>query len=407
MTAETHKPRLAVVSPFLDKSHGTERIVIEWIVRLASEFEVHVYSQRVQDMDLSEITWHRIPRIPGPHILNFVWWFAANHFWRSWDRRFRGLDHDLVYSPGVNCLDADAISVHIVFGEFLRQVRGELKFRRNSIWFWPRLVHRKLYYALVIWLERLAYTNPDTTLILIAQKTAADLKRLYLRNERCIVLYLGLDHTTYNPVRRTALRERARRELGLPEERFVLLLVGNDWYKKGIRVLFDALVNLRTLPIDLLVVGREDPAPFEAMVRERALEGRVQFLPPRKDVEFYYAAADVYTGPSLEDTFALPPAESMACGLPVIVSRQNGTFEIITNATDGLILDDPTDVNTLAIMVRQLYENEGFGTRMGEKAADSARQYTWERNGRELALIFKRILRRKARFEEQTLTQEL
>jgi hypothetical protein len=32
------------------------------------------------------------------------------------------------------------------------------------------------------------------------------------------------------------------------------------------------------------------------------LDGYVRIMPPGNDVEFYYAAADVYAGPSLEDT---------------------------------------------------------------------------------------------------------
>ncbi len=409
MNVAKKKIRLAVVSPFLDKSYGTERIVIEWIEQIWADFDIHIYSQHVQDLDLSKVNCHRIPKLPGPHIFNFLWWFAANHIWRAWDRYVRGLRHDIVYTPGVNCLDADAISVHIVFREFLNRVRDQLSFRRNSISFWPRLLHRKLYYALIIWLERLAYTNRNTTLILIARKTAADLKRLYGRTEDCIVLYLGLDLATYNPARRAALRGNARKQLGISEERFVLLMVGNDWHKKGIRVLLDALMSLHALPIDLIVAGREEPGPFENMVRERALQGRVRFLPPREDVEFYYAAADAYAGPSLEDTFALPPAESMACGLPVIVSRENGTFEIMTDSIDGLILDDPEDAKGLAALVRRLYEDPDMRTRMGEKAAETARQYTWERNGKELTEIFEEILRRKgkSRLEGQTLTQEL
>ena len=353
------KIRVAVISPFLDKGYGTERIVIEWIDQIVSDFEIHIYSQHVRDLDLSKVTWHRIPKLPGPHIFNFLWWFAANHIWRAWDRRIRGLRHDVVYTPGVNCLDADVISVHIVFREFLNRVRDQLRFRRNSIWFWPRLLHRKVYYALIIWLERITYTNPNTTLILIARKTEADLRRLYGRTEDCVILYLGLALATYNPARRAALRKGAREQLKLSEERLILLMVGNDWHKKGIRVLLDALMSLRALPIDLIVAGREEPAPFENMVRERSLEGRVRFLPPREDVEFYYAVADVYVGPSLEDTFALPPAESMACGLPVIVSRENGTYEIITDSVDGLILDDPEDAEGLAALIRRLYEDPG------------------------------------------------
>lgn len=400
------KPRLAVVSPFLDKGYGTERIVIEWIAQLAGEFEIHVYSQEVKDLDFSQVVWHRIPKLPGPHILNFLWWFAANHLWRSWDRRVRGLHHDVVFSPGVNCLDADVISVHIVFAEFLQRVRSELKFKRNSVRFWPKLLHRRIYYRLIIWLESRVYRDPETVLILIAQKTAKDLERIYRRHDRCIVLYLGLDHAAYRPARRAALRDRARHELSLADERFALLMVGNDWHKKGIRVLLDAMQSLRDLPIDLLVVGREDPAPFRAMVLDKGLDDRVSFLPPRSDVEFYYAAADAYAGPSLEDTFALPPAEAMASGLPVVVSIENGTFEIITDGVDGLILRDPNDAAALASMIRRLYNDKEFRSQMAERAAQTAAQFTWERNGRDLSAIFHEVLRRKARPEPQTLTQE-
>ena len=84
------KPRVAVVSPFFDKRHGTERRVVEWISHLADTFEIHVYSQSVEDLNLSKITWHRIPKLPGPHLFNYLWWFAANRFARAWDRRIRG-----------------------------------------------------------------------------------------------------------------------------------------------------------------------------------------------------------------------------------------------------------------------------------------------------------------------------
>jgi glycosyltransferase involved in cell wall biosynthesis len=392
----SRKPRLAVVSPFLDRSYGTERIIVEWIAQLAERFEIHIYSQEVQDVDLAAIRWHRIPKLPGPHLFNFVWWFAANHLWRKWDRYARGLGYDLVFTPGTNCLDADVISVHIVFAEFFQRVRRELQFSKNPPRLWPRLLHRRLYYALIIFLEGRIYTRDRNILVLIAQKTARDLDRIYSRREHCHVLYLGLNHELYNPARRAELRDSARRELGLSDGRFAVLLVGNDLLKKGIRTLLDAMTLLVQSPIDLLVAGREDPAPFKAMAAERGLQDRVHFLPARKDVEFYYAAADAYAGPSLEDTYALPPTEAMACGVPAIVSSENGTCEIITHGENGLILEDPTDAAGLAAMIRRLCDDKPFRDALGEKGAQTARQFTWERNGQELAAIFQEILDRKA-----------
>jgi UDP-glucose:(heptosyl)LPS alpha-1,3-glucosyltransferase len=401
-----HRPQLAVVSPFLDKGHGTERRVVEWISQLAADFEIHVYSQRVEDLDLSKVTWHRIPKLPGPHLINFIWWFAANRLWREWDRRFRGLKPDLVFSPGPNCLDADAISVHIVFAEYAGKIGSGADGTWRPVWAWPRILHRNLYYRLAIYLEKRAYTSPDINLILLAKRTSLALEKFYGRRGPYPVVYLGLDHQTFDPARRAALREEARKSLGLAENQFALLLIGNDWRNKGVSVLLEAMALLRELPVQLLVVGHDHPAPFWQLVLGKPMDDRVHFLPARRDVEFYYAAADAYAGPSLEDTFAQPPAEAMACGLPVIVSATNGASEIISNGVDGLILENPEDAQSLATMIHQLYCDGEFRTRLGRCAAETAKQYTWERNGHELTTIFEEILSRKTRRAAQTLAQE-
>jgi UDP-glucose:(heptosyl)LPS alpha-1,3-glucosyltransferase len=394
-----------VVSPFVDKRHGTERCVAEWISRLADDFDVHIYSQRIQDIDLSKITWHRIPKLPGPHLLNYVWWFAANHAWRSWDRGVRGIRPDLLFSPGINCLDADVVSVHVVFAEYRRRFADELRLGRHSIALWPQLVHRKLYYRLIAFLESRVYRNQGTVLFLIARRTGSELEH-HCGRRPCPVIYLGLDNEIFNPGLRSSLRGKARSELGYSDERLVLLLVGNHWINKGLPVLLEALGSLRDLPIDLLVVGRERSDDYRPMVEEKGLKDRVRFQNPRSDVEYYYAAADVCAGPSLEDTFSMPPAEAMACGLPVIVSSANGTSEIISHGVNGLILGNPRDAASLSRMIRQLYEDKSFRERLGTNAAQTAREYTWDHSARELSRLLEETLRRKAKMAAETLAQE-
>jgi glycosyltransferase involved in cell wall biosynthesis len=406
VTITTIKPRLAVVSPFLDKQHGTERRVVEWVSQLAGEFEIHIYSQRVEGVDRSNLTWHRVPKLPGPHLTNFLWWFFANRLWREWDRWFRGLHHDLVFSPGPNCLDADAISVHIVFAQYVRRAESDSERAKSLVSYWPHELHRKLYYWLAIFLEQRAYTRKNITLILIAKRTFMALEKFYGRRVPCPVVYVGLDHEKFNPARRALYRQEARRALGLAEGQFALLLVGNDWRNKGLPVLLRAMELLHELPIHLFVVGSDDPMRYGAMVRAKSLEEKVHFFPPRSDIEFYYAAADAYAGPSLEDTFAQPPAEAMACGLAVIVSTTNGASEIITDGKDGLILADPTDATSLSAMIRQLLEDKEYRIGLGVNASETARQYTWERNGRELSAIFKEILLRKTQSIAQKRAQK-
>jgi len=406
VNAEARKSRIAVVSPFLDKSHGTERIVVEWISQLSPKFEFHVYSQEVRDLDLSQVAWHRIPKMPGPHLLNFSWWFAANRLRRFWDRHMRGLRYDLVFSPGVNCLDADAVSIHIVFAELLRRVRPELKLRNSPARSWLLLIHRRLYYRLIVALERRVFTDPRIQLILTSPRTSSELARHYSRQAQFPLICAGVDHETFNPGRRAALRATARTFLNLDKSQFVLLMIGNDWRKKGLGTLLDSLATMPDLPVQLLVVTHESTEIKHEAFAYHSFDSRVRFLPPRHDVDVYYAAADVYTGPSLEDTFALPASEAMACGLPVIMSSRAGVSDFITNGTDGLVLDDPTDAASLASMIRTLYQDRDYCERLGAKATETASQFTWEQNGRELEAIFREVISRKSRLQARPVTQE-
>ena len=250
------------------------------------------------------------------------------------------------------------------------------------------------------------YTNPETGLILIAKKTADDLKRHYGITGPLPIVYIGLDHTIFNRELRLRNRPDVRTQLGIDENAFSLVMVGNDWKKKGLVALIEALAQLKELPLVLVVAGKDDSAPYQSRIRELGLERKVKFCPSRADVQWYYAAADVYVGPSLEDTFAQPPAEAMACGLPVITTATNGTAEIMTDGVDGLILQDPNDVAGLAERIRWLYEHPEQSERIADQATVTAGEYTWDRNGAEMRAIFASALDRRSGNSGSTAVQE-
>ena len=365
----------------------------EQVERLGSEYEIHVYSNRVADVDLSRVTWHRVPALPGPHLFAYCWWVLANHLQRWRDARFRNMLSELVYSPGINCFDADVISVHMVFSEYRERMRPTLALGANPLG-WPRRLHRRLYYGLLAALEKSVYTGNGALLTAVSAKAADDLKRYGRAPSQVPVIPHGIDVQRFHPDNRRSLRESARRELVLDGGDFCLLLIGNDWMNKGLDCLLKALVRLPS-SVRLFAVGSDDIDPYRAAASRLQGRNRVRFLAPRADVEFYYAAADLYVGPSLQDAFGLPPLEAMACGVPAIVSSQAGVSEIITHGTDGFILDDPRDSARLAELIDLLHRNDNLRKRMSEAAAQTARKYTWERNAQQLGHLFKQVLRRK------------
>ena len=64
--------------------------------------------------------------------------------------------------------------MHIIFGEFYRQVRDELKLRSNSLRAWPRIIHRRVYYRLIMALEQVIYSGERPRLAVISRKTHDD-----------------------------------------------------------------------------------------------------------------------------------------------------------------------------------------------------------------------------------------
>ncbi len=406
--AKADSRRIAVVSPFLDRRHGTERCVAEQVERLARDFgyEVHLYCQRVEDIggvhDFSgnnspapgRILRHKVSDIPGPHLVKFVWWYFANQFRRWRDRRSFGLRYDLVYSPGINCSDADIISVHIVFHEFYRQVRDELRLAKIPFRAWPRAIHRRLYYRLIMALERRVYTNPRAHLMGISAMAAHQISHFFGR-QGVRVIYYGIDKTVFHSAVRQKRRAEVRSRLGIAEEDFVVLLIGNDWKKKGLDCLMAAVEACPELPLKVLIVGQDDPGPYRLAVAR--LQGRVRFVDLSPDVLQFYAAADIYVGPSLEDAFGLPPAEAMACGLPVIVSQHAGVSELIQDGENGLILRNPKDSSALSAMIRRLYDDAGLRERLGNNAAKTAEQFGWDRNVRETHALMETLLNGRGR----------
>lgn len=390
--------RLGVVSPFLDRQHGTELCIVEQIERLASreQWQIELYSQRVAQIDglragaasngspEGGIFWRRVSQIPGPQLLKYPWWFLANHWARWKDRRLGRVEYDLLYSPGINCLDADVIAVHIVFHGFYERVREQLALRRVPLRSWPRVLHRKLYYKLIMFLERRIYRKSHVRLLAVSTVVAKQLDRHFGRRD-VVVIPNATNPLRFNPAARSEKRPQSRSMFGFADTDFIVLLIGNDWKKKGLDVLLQAAAQLLDLPLRLLVVGTDDPGIYGDVVQKLGLEKKIRFEAPSPDVVRFYAAADVYAGPSLEDAFNLPILEAMACGLPVIASAMAGAAELIEDGTTGFILPDPRNAQMLAELLRSLWTDAPRRTCISEAAASAAARWTWDENAAKLS----------------------
>jgi len=139
------------------------------------------------------------------------------------------------------------------------------------------------------------------------------------------------------PALPTVSRAEARSRLDLPPNAYVVLFVGTGWERKGLRFAIQAVEALEENSI-LLVAGR-GPAGRHA-------SPRVRFLGPTSDLSALFAAADVFTLPTIYDPFSNACLEALAAGLPVVTTTANGFSEILTPNEHGSIVE-PGDVPAL------------------------------------------------------------
>ena len=153
------------------------------------------------------------------------------------------------------------------------------------------------------------------------------------------------------------------------------LFVGNVCHGKGIRFLIEAAQRLRGWPVHFLLVG-----PLRAPELLRAAPDNVEWVGGvlHNEVAEWMRRADLFVMPSIEDAYPLVTLEAMACGLPVIVSNQAGTSELITPGVDGLIVRSGATAPLVAA-IQRLIEDAALRRKIGEAGRRKiAAGLTWE-----------------------------
>jgi glycosyltransferase involved in cell wall biosynthesis len=190
----------------------------------------------------------------------------------------------------------------------------------------------------------------------------------------------------------------SRAELGLPADRFILVLQGS-----GINVQRggeEAVLAMRELPNALLLlIGGGDAWPvLERMVEEHGLQDRVRLLPrmPYERMMQYTRNADL--GLSLDkDTnlnyrFSLPNKlfDYFRAGIPALVTDLPEVAGIVRKYGAGLVLTAP-DPARIAAEVRALQADPGRCARLREKAIFAAASLDGAREKETLKAFFKAL----------------
>jgi trehalose synthase len=83
--------------------------------------------------------------------------------------------------------------------------------------------------------------------------------------------------------------------------------------------------------------------------------------------------ARVVVQKSLKEGFGLTVTEALWKGTPVIASAVGGIRDQIVDGRDGLLLEDPRDLEGLARLIRTVLDDEGLASRLGRAGHERAK----------------------------------
>ena len=159
-------------------------------------------------------------------------------------------------------------------------------------------------------------------------------------------------------------RIQARRMLGIAEDEFIVLAVGQIVPIKRFELLVQAcgLINENHRP-NLLVLGDGDTQAIRDAAKRSGMDGKLR-IEVTDDIGLYFSASDLYASSSATESFGMANCEALSAGLPSVCTAVGAVPEIVGDAA-WLVSDDPSE---MALALHSLRSNDNLRREFSEKA---------------------------------------
>jgi N-acetyl-alpha-D-glucosaminyl L-malate synthase BshA len=176
----------------------------------------------------------------------------------------------------------------------------------------------------------------------------------------------------FTPATPTKSRAEVRRELGISDE-FLVVHMSNLRPVKRIDLLLQVIARASNRDrIRLLILAGGPFAPYESLLDELELRGRVIVREDAAAVENYLPAADAGLYTSENESFGLSILETLFFGKPVVTFRIGGIPEVVG---DAAFLQEFGDITAMASSLDVLVDSPGVARELGERGRVRAEKY--------------------------------
>lgn len=243
--------------------------------------------------------------------------------------------------------------------------------------------------------ERILQGQKFKVLVCNSKMMQEDLtKRFSIPIEKTTVIYPEVDLSKFNLKNYEENRAEMRNKLHIKSDEFLMgMITSGNFKKRNVPLIVNTLKELidsgRT-NIKLLIAGKNNDPSFQKQIDELGLSSYVIMAPSIKDVEKYYHAIDLFLLPALIEEFGRSVLEAMSSRLPVIVSSNVGSSEIITFKREQVILTELTTEELFAKII-SLVDQQKLLSEMKEQNYKDALNYSAEKQNDKLLSLLKKL----------------
>lgn len=202
--------------------------------------------------------------------------------------------------------------------------------------------------------------NNNLRLIALHDNMKNELDELFNVNNS-VVIHNGIDFSRFKNV--TITKEEKRKEIGIPENAFVMGHIGRFAEQKNHPFLVEVFNEVAKVRDDafLLMIGAGDTAPIAEKLHNYGLDGRYAILSNRTDIPELLRTMDVFVFPSLFEGLSVTLVEAQVSSLRCVISDTIDKGSILADTTVSL------DINSKPEKWRDVILNENY---IGETYAD-------------------------------------
>jgi len=180
-----------------------------------------------------------------------------------------------------------------------------------------------------------------------------------------------------------------------------VLYVGDVTWNKNLPRLLDAIAEI---DIPLVMVGKNlvnesydknnpwnhDLNRVWELSKKNKKVLRLGFVPDNDLVKIYNLTT-AFIMPSLYEGFGLPILEAMACGSPVITSKEGSLEEVAGNAAYYV---DAYDYKSIANGIKTVFEDVNLQKELSQKGTENIKRFSWKKTAVETLNVYTQVIRK-------------